>query len=241
MTLDIAAAVASVRQLRHAGLRPSDALARSIVKGGDASITPLVELATSIDMFDEDEPACYAPLHALRMLGELPRVSMIAPLLDQFPIEIYEEGDQLRQAWSTEVPQMIGRLGAAAIAPLWAIFDGPAQKQAARGIAVVALACVTVIAPDERAPLIDALHERLEQADDTFACSCLVLGLARLGIADDYRRVMALYRDGQLDKAILPAANARQLLLNGGDKTLDCTVHTITERYDQHGPYPVDE
>src|SRR3954452_2217069 len=112
-----------VKQLRREGLRPSEQLVRSITKAGQAALNPLLLLATDIDMLHQEAPECFAPLHALRLLGELDSVEIIEPLLRQFPISLDYDEEELPQLWVQESTQIIGHLGAPAIEPLWRIAD----------------------------------------------------------------------------------------------------------------------
>lgn len=225
-----------IRQLRQAGLRPSEALTRNILKHDDLMFAPLLELATELDLFDGDEPQIFAPLHALRFLGEMPRVEMIEPLMKQYPVSVYGDWDELPRLWATEAPQIIGRLGAEAIAPLWAIVDTADWSGEARTMATVGIANAVTMDPSQRDEVLTELQRRFAEAEDTHARTNAAMGLASLGVAEAYAEVMKAYREGKLDKTIFAPAVARQLLLSGGEKSLACTKHTLQERYDQHGP-----
>ncbi len=225
-----------VRQLRRIGPRPTEPLVRNIMRSGDAAYAPLIALATNIELLHEDEPECFGPVHALRLLGELPRVAMIEPLLRQFPIELLSEEDQLTRLWGNEAPQIIGRLGAEAVEPLWSIIDTPEWAEQARGTAVIALCCAATIAPEQRDNVVAGMRQRLEQTADTILSSYLAVGLANLGVKEAYSEIMAFYRAGEVKQEIMPPKVARQLLLSGGEQGLNCTKHPLTERYDQHGP-----
>lgn len=225
-----------VRQLRQAGPRPNDALLRNIVKHADVAFGSLLELATNLELFDEEQPVIFAPIHALRLLGEIPRVEMIEPLMRKYPIAVYGEWDELPRLWATETPQIVARLGVQAIAPLWAIVDSDEWPTEARTMATVGLANTVTFDPSQRDGVVAELKKRLAEAEDTTARTNAAMGLASLGESGSYNDIMPLYRDGKLAKEIFAPAVARQLLLSGGEKTLACTKHTLQERYDQHGP-----
>jgi hypothetical protein len=227
-----------IKQLHREGLRPSERLVNTITRAGAAAFTPLLELAIDVELLHEDEPECYAPLHALRLLGEVGSVEMIEPLLREFPVEMYDEDERLPEIWAEEVPQIIGRLGEAAIAPLWRIADDDAWPIIARSTALIALTYVTSVAPETRDALIGDLRGRLATTEDTAFASHLVVALANLGVNDAYAEIMALYRAGRIDQAIIPAGAVRQLLLTDSTKRLACANHPLWERYDQHGPFP---
>jgi len=230
-----------VKQLRREGLRPSEQLARSITKAEHAAIGPLLALATDTDLLHQEAPECFAPIHALRLLGELGAVEIIEPLLRQFPVSLEYDEEELPQMWVQEVAQIIGHLGAPAIEPLWRIADDEGWNIAARSGALTALGYVTAMAPETHDAIIAGIRERIERSDDQLLASHLAMALANLGASDLYPELMAMYRAGKLDQEILPAAAARQLLLSDNTKRLACAKHTLWERYDQHGPFPADD
>ena len=229
-----------VKQLRREGMRPSEQLVRSITRAEGAAVGPLMALATDVDLLHEDQPECFAPIHALRLLGEVGSTEIIEPLLRQFPVSMDYDEEELPQLWAQEAPQIIGHLGAQAIDPLWQIVDDEGWNIAARSGALNALGYVTAMAPETHDAIIAGLRERLEGSEDKLLASHLALALANLGVSDLYPELMAMYRAGKLDQEILPAAAARQLLLSDSTKRLACAKHPLWERYDQHGPFPAE-
>jgi hypothetical protein len=230
-----------VKQLRREGLRPSEPLARAITRAEHAALAPLLALATDTDLLHEEPPECFAPLHALRLLGELGSVEIIEPLLRQFPISLDYDEEELPQLWVQEAAQIIGHLGAPAIEPLWQIADDESWNIAARSGALTALGYITAVDPATHAAIIAGIRERIEGSPDTLLASHLAIALANLGASDLYPELMAMYRAGKLDQEILPAATARQLLLSDSTKRLACAKHSLWERYDQHGPFPAED
>ncbi len=229
-----------IKQLQREGLRLNDKLAATITRAGSAAQAQLIELATNVDLLHEDEPECYAPIHALRLLGEVGTTEMIEPLLRQIPVELDYEDERLPQLWAEEVPQIIGRLGEPAIEPLWRIAEDDGWPSAARSSALVALTYITAAVPETREPIIAELRARLAATEDKALASHLVVALANLGVNDTYADIMALYRAGKIDQAIIPAGAVRQLLLTDSTKRLACVRHPLWERYDQHGPFSQD-
>src|SRR5215216_3953466 len=137
-----------VKQLRREGMRPSEQLVRSITRAEGAALGPLLALATDVELLHEEPPECFAPIHALRLLGELGAVEIIEPLLRQFPVSLDYEDEELPQLWVREVDQIIGHLGAPAIELLWQIVDDPSWNIAGRSGALNALGYVTAVAPE---------------------------------------------------------------------------------------------
>lgn len=225
-----------VRQLRRCGIEPPERLVQPILRSGEAARAPLLELATGTEQLHEDPPDCYGPIHALRLLGEIPSVEMIEPLLSQLPLPIYTPDDDLPQLWATEAPQIIARIGARALEPLWQLADDPERTATMRGAALEALAYLTAFAPETRKPVVAGLRERLGTTDDQQIRSYLVVALANIGVADVYREVMEHFRAGRVDHSIITPAVARQLLLTKGHQRLSCVNHSLAERYREHGP-----
>jgi hypothetical protein len=225
-----------VRQLSRVGLRPDERLAQKIVEQGPDARAALLELATDIPAIHSELPASLGPLHALRLLGEVPDVEMIAPLLNGLPIPIINEQDVPARLYATEVLQIIGRVGAPAVPALWAYADDEANSAMPRGAAVSALSFVAAFAPETREAIVDECRRRLALGETGPVTTGVVTVLAELGDTASYKPMMAAYREGRVDKEQAPAAAARQFMLGGGRRDLSCVSHPLFERYDHHGP-----
>jgi hypothetical protein len=226
-----------VHQLSRVGLRPDERLAKRIVEHGDEARAALLALATDIKALHGELPAVLGPLHALRLLGELPDGSMITPLLAGLPIQIHGDQDVPSRLYATEILQIIGRVGAPAVPLLWAYGDDETNSVAARSAAINALAYVATFAPETRDAIIAEARRRLGSAEGQDALTGVVTLLAELGDAESYKAVMAAYRDGKVSKEHAPAATVRQFMLGGGRRDLTCVNHPLFERYDHHGPH----
>lgn len=79
----------------------------------DAHVPELCRMVIDphFDELDQDDPAVWAPLHALRALGQLRNPSAIAPLITLF-------SNELDDYMSETLPVVLGMIGGAAIAPL---------------------------------------------------------------------------------------------------------------------------
>lgn len=240
MTLSLSASE-YVRHLRRAGLRPTERLVNNILRCGDAVVDPLIDMATSVSLFSEEPPVIYAPIHALRLLGELRPLRMIEPLLKSVDAAL-DSMTPARELWQYEVPQMIGRIGAAAAEALWAFADNPAYTQFERDGALLALAYIAAIDEIAREPIIAEMHRRLMQSDDRALNAGIVRAMAYLGLADKYSDVMARYRAGAVDQESMSAAVARQMLLTPRTSRIaDDAKLSLWERYDRFGPFPESE
>ncbi|GAB4109191.1 MAG: hypothetical protein OHK0022_61680 [Roseiflexaceae bacterium] len=231
----------SVRQLRKVGLRPSEKLVGNILKAGAAARPALLELATDMDLLHEGEPVCYAPIHALRLLGELPGVEMIEPLIHQIPVAIYSEEEKLPQLWGEEMPQIIARIGAEAAEPLWAIADDTERSLAQRTIALIALGYLPTTAPETRDTIAAGLRERLATAEDPIQVAYLLMAMGDVGMSEMYPEAMRLFRERKVNQQYLTPGLARQLLLTKGPKRAACALHPLWERYDEHRLIQPDE
>jgi hypothetical protein len=238
MSLDLASGE-YVKQLRRAGPRPAEHLVRHILQGGPGAVGPLLALALDTDLLHEDVPDCYAPIHALRLLGELRSTEIVAPLLRVLPIEQDYAGEELPVLWADEAAQMIGRQGAAVVEPLWAVVDDSGWDMAGRGMALMALTYATSVAPELRDEVAQGALERLARSDDERMTAHLVSALSSMGVGSAYQQIMQLYREHKVETGIIPPATARQLLLAPGPTSrLECAKHPLWERYDRHGPHP---
>lgn len=234
MVLDLAVGE-QVKQLRRAGPRPNEHLVRNILRAGAVALGPLLYLALETELLHEDEPECYAPMHALRLLGELGSIDIIEPLLGAFPLEQSYPDERLPMMWADEAAQMIGRLGEAAVEPLWAIIDDADWEIDSRGMACAALAYVTVAAPETRDAVVASLLDRMSRSEDRSLTAHLISAISSLGVESAYKDVMGLFRQGKVDPDIIVPGMARQLLLTPNvTLRLGCVTHPLWERYDKH-------
>jgi hypothetical protein len=227
-----------VQQLKRAGTRPPERLVGRILAHGAVAREPLLQLATDTQTLHAPEPACWGPIHALRLLGELPDMAMIAPLLDTLPIEIRDEQDQASEIWAGEVLDVIASCGPEAIPVLWNWADDETHSERSRASAVHTLSYIAGRFDETYNPIVEEARTRLEHArqqQDRNAVTFLVYMIAGLGVQTAYHEVMAAYREGQVDTTVLPASAARQLLLNQGAQDA-FTRLSFWERYDEYGP-----
>jgi hypothetical protein len=209
-----------------------------IVSRGDEAVAPLLELAIDTERLGGEEPGSLGPVHALRLLGELRPLRMVEPILRALPLPANMEPAQGMYLWQQEAPQIVARLGADALPTLLAIVDDDAANAEQRGAAVETLGYLGATTPDLRPELLDLLRTRWTTITDPTVRGYMVEALGELGAKDMYAPVMAAYRDGTVDRGVMTAAEARQLLLSGNKNSrASCANHTLVERYEQHGPY----
>ncbi|MBI5652911.1 MAG: hypothetical protein HZC40_21055 [Chloroflexi bacterium] len=91
----------------------ADDLITRIKAFGQIAVPRLIEIATSEELnhTESDDPRVYAPLHAVKILGELRAVESIEPLL---PMLAWDDDDWLDNVF----PEYFGHIGKPGIAPL---------------------------------------------------------------------------------------------------------------------------
>jgi hypothetical protein len=236
-----------VQQLHEAGFRPKEHIVKQILAQGPAILPLLIDLATDFDILhEEEEPDCYGPLHALRLLGEIGDPAAIAPLLEALPVPVYESDEETGYVdmpgnlWGNEVMQIIAHCGPDVATVLWEWASNNAHSAVSRDAAIAGLAYVATL-HNTREEIISEARRRLQEDPDPVVTTGLVNLLADLGDKQSYSAIMAAYRSGKVNQNRMPAAVARQLLLGGGRQSLNCVAHTLWERYDHHGPGPMQD
>src|SRR5437763_970871 len=109
-----------LKHLRQAGIRPGAATLEAILALGPAAIPPLLELALDLELLRAKAPAAYAPLHALRLLGQLPAGAEAERLLRPTVPEEEHETDAAF-LWDNDRSQIVGSWGAAALSGIQAV------------------------------------------------------------------------------------------------------------------------
>lgn len=227
-----------VQNLRRVGLRPSDRTIEAILARSQDAVAPLLEVALDTEALMGPEPDSLGPVHALRLLGELKASSAAEPLLNAVPLPVPEQGGQGGFLWSQEVPQIVANFGADVWPIALRIVDDLETPPLRRGAAYATLSFLATTTPELRADIVAALRERLDREPDNTARGYIVAALAQLQAREAYAEVMEAFKARRVDRTIMAAADARRLML--GTQTtrqLDCALHSLSERYDQHGPY----
>jgi hypothetical protein len=231
-----------VRHLRSVGLRPNQRLVEQILARGQEAMAPLLELALDTAALSGSEPTSLGPLHALRLLGELRPIEAAEPLLRQVVLPDDMRPTQAVVLWEEEVPQVVARFGPEVFSIALRIADDETASASVRGAAFETLAFLAATAPSLRDQIIGELRTRLKQAHDPAIKGYVVSALAEVGARETYTEVMDAYRTGSVDREIISAASARQMLLGGpAGRRINCATHTLMERYEHHGPYTEEE
>jgi hypothetical protein len=228
-----------VHQLSHAGLRPDERLVQRILAHGEDARRALLDLALDVQaLWDADPTTSLGPLHALRLLGEMPALELIAPLFDQIPLPVIDEEEDIAAVlYALDLNQIIARIGAPAVAALWAYIDAETTSPASRTAALGVLPAVATYAPEVHDDVLAEARRRLAETKDQAIATGLVVVLAELGDAASYRAVIAAYQAGLVNQKQVPAAAARQFLLGGGRSSLEHVHYSLYERYERLGPF----
>lgn len=226
-----------MKLLGPADLRPTDKTIRQVLQYGQQAVPGLIQIASDHDLLHSSEPEVYAPLHALRLLGELmnPEIATMLLLLANDMAEHEEE--RVPAIWLSDAPQLLARLGSQGIDLMFGHLDNPGLPLESRCMAGETLGFIVGVAPEAYDQIVAGLQTRLE-SDDTAVVTSAVVGLALLGVTDSYQQIMRLYREKKIDANQIAASEARQLLLSKAEKRLACARHPLAERYEQHGPFP---
>src|SRR5687767_4648304 len=99
-------------RLRRAGQHPSRSLLKKVRAVGPSIVPSLIEMATDerLHHADEGSPEVWAPLHSIKMLGELRAAEAVNPLLALMSWD----DDWLAEA----LPHCFGQIGGPALEPL---------------------------------------------------------------------------------------------------------------------------
>lgn len=227
----------AINRLRQAGLRPPQASWDAVLQLGTAAIPSLLDLALDTALLKGSEPAAYAPIHALRLLGQLPAGEHAERVLREAE-HVDETAGEASFVWYSDLPQIVASWGAAAMPGIRNVWDDAAAVSVVRSAAAEAMSYAVAVEPALRAEVIESLRRQLATEPDASVGGNIVAALANLRAAEAYSEVMAAFRRGAVDREIMNAGTARQLLLGQQENTrLACVHHSLAERYDQHGPF----
>jgi hypothetical protein len=228
-----------VGQLRRVGLRPSDRQWEMLREAGVAAVEPVLALALDADTLGQAEPASLGPVHALRLLGELPppQPEAIERLLCTRPPDAYR-ASQAAYIWWQELPQIVARLGRPGYEAACRVLLDQNAGTEQRAVATESLSYMVELDGTLREAVTTLLREQLTAETDPYVMAHVVEALSNLGAASAYVEVMGAYKRGAVDREIFSAADARQRLLNPkASRALECVHHSLAERYEKHGPY----
>lgn len=108
---------------------------------------------------ESDSPEVWAPLHALRALGQMRATDAILPLMKLLDWADREEDDWLVD----DLPRAYGLFGPSAIQPLAAHLTNERRGQVSRGVAAASLTRIALAHPETREQCVAILVRQLER------------------------------------------------------------------------------
>jgi hypothetical protein len=169
-------------------------------------VPELIRLANDIDRIwalpDKDDPIGFAPLHAVRALGQLGDPRAIAPLLTLmvYNSDSYGGGDFMSEI----IPQAVGLMGAPAIEPLRAFLADEANGLWPRIFMDTALEVIAEQQPELRPACVDVLAGLLANYEhiDTDLTTSLVSSLVDLRALEHIDLIEAAFTGGYVDRFV---------------------------------------
>jgi len=181
--------------------------------GADTDYTPWVErlaahvpdlirmvLDEDLNWRDQDDPAVWAPIHALRILAVIGPVEAAEPLLECLEWE---------NDWYAEVTGVYGRIGPAAISHLKDYLNDSEHTGFARGRAADALTAIAQAHPDGRDEVVSLLTAFLDRpaadadADAESLTAFVIADLGDLKADSAYETVRRAYAENRVDQQII--------------------------------------
>ena len=225
--------------------QPSESLIKQILQFGAEACPPLIELASRVEyLHDRPEPGCFAPVHALRFLIEIPETeyASIRPLFALLPVPNYTNYDEdyidlPSHYWHIELLHVAASCPNS-IAQMFADIDNAELSDMNRAACANGLPFAAIY-HDQQAEVLQELRARLQRDDlspKSFAWT--IAGLALLHDKASYPAVMQAYRDKRVSVEDFPPAQARQSLLQQKiSPKLQEVRLSMAERYEIYGPF----
>lgn len=168
---------------------------------GPEHIPDLLRMIDDEDLNDaeSDSPEVWAPVHALRALGQLRDESAIQPLLQ---ILASHEGDDWIQE---DIPRVFGLLGPVAISALAEYLADASQNMYARSYAATSLQVIAESYPEYRASSIEGITRTLERfQENEYELNAFIIDdLAELKAVDTLPLIEKAYKAGRVDESII--------------------------------------
>ena len=172
-----------------------------------ADVPELIRMAGDMALHTKDleQPAVWAPTHAMRALGQLRAAIAADPLVDLLPL-----ADELDDDYITEdAPEFLALIGAPAIAPLSTLLDNRSESWRARLAAAESLGRIGQENPDAReeciAVLTRLLREFRKNEDEVNAFlidSFLIDSLVELDAVEAAPLIQSAFEAGCVDETI---------------------------------------
>lgn len=193
-------------QLREAGEKPKRALRDAVRTLGPVVAPALIGMATdrSLHEADQESPEIWAPLHAIRLLGEMGTAEAIDPLLALLTDDQHGVDD-----WLDEVLlEYFSKIGRPAVLPLRTVLFGHSADTAAQSIVIDALVKMAQAHLDLRDEVVATLTARLDPAEsrapeDETVNAFVISALLDLQAAEARPAILQAFDDDRVDYRIV--------------------------------------
>lgn len=221
--IDVESLPPAVARLLQAGEKPSAAVVSQLCHQAESVRPAIQELAASTALLRAPEPRCFAPLHALRLLPEMPHPDNVIAVLQQLPLPLDETSHVAAVRWARDAINIIAEHGPDVLPLLWAWADDESHPTHSRGAAVHAALFIVQAHPATAAEVRRAVSERFVAylaagATDTLYMTFLAHAAVTLQLREHYTALMGAYKVGQIDHTLMPAATARQAIYGQSDR-----------------------
>lgn len=168
---------------------------------GSQDIPELIRMATDEELNNasSDSLEVWAPIHALRALGELRAEEAIAPLVAYF------EGHEGDEYMMEDIPRALGKIGPAAIPAISSFIADDSHDQFERAFAANSLPEIGKEHPEARAECIAALVKQLElyeQNDEEWNAS-IISDLARMKAIEELPLIERAFAADRVDESFI--------------------------------------
>ena len=166
-------------ELRQAGKKPGRALLDRVKACGPAAVFSLIEMATDAELLDSESegPEVWAPIHAIKLLGELGDPEAIEPLL---PLFDRTDDDALAET----LPEAFGGIGASAISPMRTLLFDRTRDTWTRVYAAEALGKIGRLNPETRRKVVETLVTRLNPSESRAPEDEIIVGFVISELGD---------------------------------------------------------
>jgi HEAT repeat protein len=151
------------------------------------------------ELYEDDDPDYWAPLHAIYALGQLHAEEAIEPLVDLLP-ELFDDEWMLE-----ELAKVFGMLGPAAIPTLEAYLADTSREMYSRSYAANGINEIADMHPESREACIAIISKQLEkfEENDYELNSFLVGDLIQLKAVEILPLIEQAFKAGRVDEFIV--------------------------------------
>lgn len=165
---------------------------------GQEHLPDLVRMARDrvLHSADEEDPAGWAPIHAVLLLSKLDVTAVVAELVPLLDID--------NEWFSSSLPEALGRVGQPALPFLGAYLTDHARWVWGRTHAITALEEISTQHPDLRDEVVALLSEALRGAehDDEIICSYAMHALVKLAAVEALPLIRHAFELGKIDEMV---------------------------------------